>query len=174
MGELERTYDALLASLRDELSQRDVALRRAREGLALSIVDRVLFPSGQAGLTGDGRRVIDKVAHVLAKAGARRLVIEGHTDDVPIGPGLRARFPTNWELSTARAIEVMRALVEDGFPPLSLEAVGRADTRPVASNETEAGRRQNRRIEIIFPAERTSVDAIEPDAPHARHAIGWD
>ncbi|MBI1735496.1 MAG: OmpA family protein [Candidatus Rokubacteria bacterium] len=148
--ELERTYEELLAALREEITEQDVALRRAREGVAVSIVDRVLFPSGQATLTADGRAVIDKVADVLATMPARRIVVEGHTDDVPIGPDLRARFSSNWELSTARATEVVRELAGRGVPRLALAAVGRADTRPVASNDTEAGRHRNRRIEIIL------------------------
>jgi chemotaxis protein MotB len=143
-------YDELLAALRREIADKDVELRRAREGLAVSIVDRVLFPSGQATLTPAGREVVDKVAHVLAATPSQRIVIEGHTDDVPIGPELRERFPSNWELSTARASEVVRELVAGGVPPPALQAVGRADTQPVASNETEAGRRRNRRIEIIL------------------------
>ena len=146
--EMERAYDELVAALREEITNKDVALHRARGGVAMSIGDRVLFPSGQAALTAAGRAVIDKVAEVLATA-AGRIVVEGHTDDVPIGPDLRARFSSNWELSTARATEVVRELVARGVPSLALEAVGRADTRPVASNDTEAGRRRNRRIEII-------------------------
>jgi chemotaxis protein MotB len=163
--ELTQTYDALLAALQDEITEKDVALRRAREGLTVSIVDRVLFPSGQARLTPEGRDVIDKVARVLAAAPARRIVIEGHTDDVPIGPELRARFPSNWELSTARATEVVRRLVERGMSPRALEAVGRADTRPVASNDTEDGRRHNRRIAIVVPGSTVSpADPVEPGA----------
>jgi chemotaxis protein MotB len=145
----QHTYDELVAALRQEIAARDVALRHAREGLAVSIVDRVLFGSGEATLSADGRAVVDKVARVLAATPTGRVVIEGHTDDVPIGAELRARFPSNWELSAARASEVVRRLVERGLPPLRLEATGRADTQPLASNATEAGRRRNRRIEII-------------------------
>jgi chemotaxis protein MotB len=160
--ETRETYDALVAALRDEISEKDVALRRAREGLTVSIVDRVLFPSGEAALTPEGGAVIDKVARVLATTVAGRIVIEGHTDNVPIGPELRARFPSNWELSTARATEVVRRLVERGLPPQALEAVGRADTRPVASNHTEDGRRHNRRIAIILPGATSPPGAAEP------------
>jgi chemotaxis protein MotB len=146
----QATHDRLLAALRHEIAEKDVELRRAREGLALSIVDRVLFPSGQARLTAEGLAVIDKVAAVLARIPSRRILIEGHTDSVPIGPELRAQFPSNRELSAARATEVVRQLAARGVSVLALEAVGRADTRPVASNDTEAGRRRNRRIEIIL------------------------
>lgn len=163
--DLQRTYDDLFAALRDQIADQEVALRGTRDGLTVSIVDRVLFPSGQAMLTADGRAVIDEVARVLAATPTARIVIEGHTDDVPIGPELRARFPSNWELSTARASEVVRRLVERGLPPQRLEAIGRADTRPVASNDTEAGRRRNRRIEIVLSGPTTPVDGPQPAIP---------
>jgi len=80
-----------------------------------------------------------------------RVLIEGHTDNVPIGLDLRTRFPSNWELSTAQATEVVRRLIQHGYiPPGQLQPAGRADTEPVASNDTEEGRRRNRRIEIIL------------------------
>lgn len=163
--ELEQTHDALVAALRDAITEKDVALRRAREGLTVSIVDRVLFPSGETQLTPEGRNVIDKVARVLTTTAASRIVIEGHTDNVPIGAQLRTRFPSNWELSTARAAEVVRRLVEQGMPPGVLEAVGRADTQPVASNDTEEGRRHNRRIAIVVRGAAPSTSARpEPGA----------
>lgn len=96
--EMRQAHDELFAALREEITAKDVSLRRAREGLAVSIVDRVLFPSGQAALTPDGREILDRVAGVLATTSTHRIIIEGHTDDVPIGGALRARFPTNWEL----------------------------------------------------------------------------
>lgn len=151
LAELQATHDRLVAALQREIAAKEVALRQAREGLTVSIVDRVLFPSGRASLTPEGRRVMDKVARALAAIGDRRILIEGHTDDVPIGPELRARFPSNWELSTARATEVVKYLVgEAKLSPERLTAAGRADTRPVASNAHEEGRQENRRIEIIL------------------------
>jgi chemotaxis protein MotB len=144
------TYDRLVAALQGEISQKEISLRQAKERLTVTILDRVLFPSGQAALTPEGERVIAKVATVLAKLGDRRIVIEGHTDNVPIRPPLNARFPTNWELSTARATEVVKYLLARGrLSAPQLSAVGRADTAPVASNSSEEGRRENRRIEII-------------------------
>lgn len=144
-------YDRLVAELQGEISQKEIALHRAKEKLTVSIVDRVLFPSGQATLTPEGRRLIEKVGVVLAKVSDRRILIEGHTDNVPIGGTLRTVFPSNWELSTARATEVVKYLIAQGkLPANRLSAVGRADTAPVAGNEDEAGRMQNRRIEIIL------------------------
>jgi chemotaxis protein MotB len=144
-------YDRLVAELQGEISQKEIALHRVKEKLTVSIVDRVLFPSGQATLTPDGRRIIEKVGVVLAKVSDRGILIEGHTDNVPIGGTLRTLFPSNWELSTARATEVVKYLIAQGkLPANRLSAVGRADTAPVADNDSEAGRMQNRRIEIIL------------------------
>ncbi|MGH7960213.1 MAG: OmpA family protein [Candidatus Binatia bacterium] len=145
------TYNRLVAALKGEIAQKDIALHQAKEKLVLTILDRVLFPSGQATLSPEGRAVLKKVGGVLTKIRDRRIHIEGHTDNVPIGPILAAQFPTNWELSTARATEVIRYLIsETQLPASALSAVGRADTTPVASNESEEGRKQNRRIEIIL------------------------
>jgi chemotaxis protein MotB len=85
------------------------------------------------------------------------VLVEGHTDNMPLGPSLKARFPSNWELSVARAAAVARFLQEEGLlQPQRLSARGYSYYRPVASNKTIAGRRQNRRIEIILsPSENT-------------------
>lgn len=150
-AEMAATYERLMSSLREEIEAKDIALERANARVTVAIVERVLFPSGQAQLTADGERVIDKVGAALAGVRDRRIVIEGHTDDVPIGPELRSRFASNWELSTARATVVVKRLIEHAdIPRDRLQAVGRADTDPVAANDTDAGRRLNRRIEIIL------------------------
>jgi len=152
------TYDRLVAALQDEVSQKDIALHQAKEKLTVTILDRVLFPSGQATLTPEGERLIEKVGAILAKVPGQRVLIEGHTDNVPIGAPLSMRFPSNWELSSARAAEVVKYLISRAqLSPQQLSAVGRADTSPVASNTTEEGRRFNRRIEIIvLPLETQS------------------
>jgi chemotaxis protein MotB len=150
-AEMEAAWERLVSSLRQEIADKDIALERANGRVTVTIVDRVLFPSGQAGLTPDGARVIDKLGAVLAGMPDRRIRIEGHTDDVPVGEELRLRFPSNWELSTARATTVVQRLIDHAhIAPGRLEATGRADTDPVMSNMTEAGRRHNRRIEIIL------------------------
>jgi chemotaxis protein MotB len=150
-AEMEAAWERLVSSLRQEIADKDVALERANSQVTVAIVDRVLFPSGQASLTPDGARVIDKLGAVLAGMPDRRIRIEGHTDDVPVGEELRSRFPSNWELSTARATTVVQRLIDHAhITPGRLEATGRADTDPVTSNTTEAGRRRNRRIEIIL------------------------
>jgi chemotaxis protein MotB len=151
LAALRATHDQLVAALQREIADKEIALHTAEERLTVRIVDRVLFPSGQAGLTHEGRRLMAKVGPILATATDRRILIEGHTDNVPIGPGLRATYPTNWELSTARATEVVKYLIAHGkLVPERLSAAGRADTMPIASNANDDGRRLNRRIEIIL------------------------
>jgi chemotaxis protein MotB len=155
-AEERATFARLVTALRREIAHKDVALEQAHQQLTVAIMDRVLFPSGQATLTPEGQPVIDKVGAALAALPARAVIVEGHTDNVPIGTELQALFPSNWELSAARATEVVKRLVERaGIASARLSAVGRADTEPVASNATEDGRRRNRRIEIIImPADR--------------------
>ena len=82
----------------------------------------------------------------------QRINVEGFTDNVPIGPELRNRFPSNWELSTARATDVVRYLAAQGVNPNILAAQGFGDTQPVASNDTAQGRAKNRRVEIVIMA----------------------
>ena len=159
-AEMAATYDRLVRSLQTEIAAKDVALEEARARVTVAIIDRVLFPSGQARLTPDGERVVDKVGAALAGVTERRLLVEGHTDDVPIGAELRARFASNWELSTARATAVVKRLIDQAhIAPDRLQAMGRADSEPVATNHTDEGRRLNRRIEIIVLPPETASEA---------------
>jgi chemotaxis protein MotB len=174
LAAVRATYERLVEALRGEIAEKEVALRDGTDRLSVSIMDRVLFPTGQAALTPAGQRVMDKVSAVLAGMGDQRVLIEGHTDNVPIGPELRERFPSNWELSTARATEVVKYLAAHGVPGENVTAAGRADTVPIASNQSEAGRRQNRRIEIILlPTEdRPSGATPASRVPSPREAPG--
>ena len=96
-------------------------------------------------------KVLQQVGDVLSKVSDKQIRIEGHTDNVPISTKLQSRFKTNWELSTARATTVVRHLIEKGgVDRQHLSAVGYAETRPVASNDSEEGRASNRRIEIVL------------------------
>jgi chemotaxis protein MotB len=166
LAAVRATYERLVEALRGEVTEQEVALRNASGRLSVSIVDRVLFPSGGAALNPAGRRIMDKVSEVLTRGKDHRILVEGHTDDVPIGPALRERFPSNWELSTARATEVAKYLTAHGVPSERLTAAGRADTAPVANNHTEDGRRQNRRIEIIvLPPEHRPSDPALTELP---------
>jgi chemotaxis protein MotB len=119
--------------------------------LRISIVAHLLFESGDDQITPAGREILQQIKDVLKQVTDKQIRVEGHTDNKPIKPYLRTRFPSNWELSTARATSVVRYLIaEDGLDPTMLTAGGYGDTRPVASNDTEEGRQQNRRIEIVL------------------------
>ena len=113
------------------------------------MVDKILFPSGEAEITPEGLEILERVGNVLKNTQDKMIRVEGHTDNVPIHPNLQDKFPTNWELSTTRATNVVRFLQERvGIKGVLLHAVGLSEYHPVASNSTSAGRSQNRRIEI--------------------------
>src|SRR5919199_5702682 len=123
-----------------------VHFRLESRGLVVTVVtDRVLFDIGDADLLPEGREVLDHLAPALARL-PNYISIEGHTDNTPIS----GRYPSNWELSTARATTVLRELIErHGLPAERLQAAGYADQRPVAGNDTVEGRAANRRVEIV-------------------------
>lgn len=110
------------------------------------------YESGQAVIQPEGHHVLDQLIAYLSDSGDSRLIrVEGHTDNVEIGPSLRARYASNMELSNARADSVVRYLIErGGLDPARLTAVGYGDGRPIATNTNEQGRRKNRRVEIVL------------------------
>jgi chemotaxis protein MotB len=129
-----------------ELNIPGVSVSQGREGVTLRIDTRLLFPSGQAVLTPLGRSVVESLMGVLANFDGQ-ISVEGHTDSVPIST---ARFPSNWELSSARAIAVVRHLERQGFNISRMRAVGYADTQPMEPNATADGRAANRRVELLL------------------------
>ena len=156
---LTRTQQELTKSLQAEIERGDITIKQVRDRLTINMVEKVLFNSGQAQVKPAGLNILTLVSDVLKNVTDKQIRIEGHTDNVPIGVKIREKFPTNWELSTARATNVVRFfIVQGGVSRESLEAVGFADTRPVASNDTEAGRTENRRIEIVlYPRDLSQV-----------------
>lgn len=123
-----------------------VDVSQGQEGVTLRINDNLLFDSGRAQLTGQGRDLVDSLVEVLS-AFDGQVSVEGHTDNVPIST---SRFPSNWELSSARAIAVVRHLDSQGLEVDHMRAVGYADTQPIASNATAQGRAANRRVELVL------------------------
>jgi chemotaxis protein MotB len=120
----------------------------AQRGLVIRLLtDRVLFDSGAAELKPQATPVLTKVAQIISKEGQHQVMVEGHTDTVPIRGSI---FPTNWELSTARASRVVRFLIAGGVAQGRLSAGGYAALHPIASNHTAAGRSRNRRVEIVL------------------------
>jgi chemotaxis protein MotB len=148
---LTKTHEDLTKSLKDDIEKGNITIKQVRDQLTINMVDRVLFDSGKAEIKPAGIKVLKQVGDVLKHVADKQIRIEGHTDNVPIGPKIKDRFPTNWELSTARATSVIRHLIEDGgVDRHAISAGGYADTRPGTSNETEEGRASNRRIEIVL------------------------
>ena len=156
---LTRTQQELSKSLQAEIERGDITIKQVRDRLTINMVEKVLFNSGQAQVKPAGLKILTQVSDVLKNVTDKQIRIEGHTDNVPIGVKIRDKFPTNWELSTARATTVVRFFIErGGVNRESLEAVGFADTRPVASNDTDEGRTENRRIEIVlYPRDLSQV-----------------
>jgi chemotaxis protein MotB len=150
IAKMKQTYDSLVSELNDEIKKGEIAVTQLRDKLSLSMVDKILFDSGSADIKKNGKAVLDRVAEILGTITDKQIRIEGHTDNVPIGPVLAIKFPTNWELSTARSTTVVRYLQEKGVDPRFLSATGYSEYRPVESNESDEGKAKNRRIEIVL------------------------
>jgi chemotaxis protein MotB len=119
-----------------------------RRGLVVRVLtDKLLFDSGQATLQAEGQPLLEEVAQLLNVDKSHPITVEGHTDNEPIAT---AEFPSNWELSTARATTVVRFLIAHGVSAGRLGAVGYADLHPIDSNATAAGRARNRRVDIVL------------------------
>lgn len=151
IARLRTTYDSLVRDLKKEIEAGDIKVTQFRDLLTVNLVEKILFDSGRAEIKPRGLEILKRVGDILKGVPDKVVRIEGHTDNVPIGAALRARFPTNWELSTARATVVARFLQDKvGLDPTRLSATGYGEYRSVAPNDNEEGRAQNRRIEIIL------------------------
>jgi len=121
---------------------------KIKEGkMFLELPSAILFPSGRATLSEEGKATLTEVAAVLTQIQGREFLVAGHTDNVPIQ---NPKYPSNWELSTARAVAVVKFLQEMGVDPHNLAAAGYSEYQPAVDNSTEEGRAQNRRIEITL------------------------
>jgi len=136
----------------------DVTFRRGR--MIVELPASVLFDSGSADLSEEGKKAVGEVARVLAGVSGRRFMVAGHTDNVPAVK----EYKSNWTLSTTRAVNVLEALVRDGMPATRVAAAGYAEYDPVASNATTEGRQKNRRIEIILEPYLTAIPGEEKKA----------
>jgi chemotaxis protein MotB len=152
--ELEKatqTYQDLQKKLEKEIQDGQVKITEMKNRLTMTMVDKIIFPSGSTQISTEGKKVLDKVVSILKDVKDKRIQVEGHTDNVRIVSALKKRYPTNWELSTARATEVVRYLQEaGGIDPKQLSATGFAEYLPVAANDTDEGKLKNRRIEIVL------------------------
>ena len=144
--ELQELEDALQTGAGDMLAPDQLQLTSDGEWLEIKIPANLLFPSGSRALLADATPMLTRLAELLL-ALPNEIIVQGHTDDQPIRNGL---FPSNWELSVARAAAVVRVLEDAGIAPERLSAVGYASTRPIASNDTEEGRTENRRVILVI------------------------
>ncbi len=154
-GDRLRTVNAGMTFLKEIVVERgaeeNVALERTRRGFKAVFKSTVLFPSGVTTVGTTAYPYLDRMASI-AKKGPFSITVEGHTDNVPVS---LPKFPSNWELSTSRAVNVLRYLIEQGgISAERLTAVGFGQYHPVASNDTTEGREKNRRIEILFELDR--------------------
>jgi chemotaxis protein MotB len=146
----QQQYDALVLGLSKEVEKGQLQVRQYKDMLAVDLAEQIFFDSGRATLKAGGKDVLKKVGEALKGYENKIIRVVGHTDNVPLAKALQDTFPTNWELSVARATNVVRYLQEVGIPPERMVASGRSEYDPVATNDTPEGRQKNRRIEIML------------------------
>jgi chemotaxis protein MotB len=153
---MQSTYNDMLAqqqaieaALRQEISADQVQIEELKNGIKVNLSDGLLYHEGGVELSPGGMRALDKVGATLAQQ-SDEIDVVGNTDNVPIGPALRGRYPTNWELAGRRATIVVEHLQAKSVNPGQMRAISAGSYHPVASNDTAAGRAQNRRTEIVL------------------------
>jgi len=144
---LEQEQEALADEIARWALAGAVKMELLRSGLQIILPNDVLFAAGSANLKPEGQTLLGELVDELQGV-PYQIVIIGHTDNVPIGPSLAKRYPSNWELAGARAASVVRMMAADGIPPEQLLAISMGETRPIAANDTPEGRARNRRIEV--------------------------
>lgn len=151
LAKLKATYDDLQDKMKAEIAEGAIKLSQAQGRIQVDLVDKVLFDSGDASISKRGQEVLKRLGGVLSKVDDKSIQVSGHTDDSPPSQKLQATFPTNWELSVARAVNVVRFLQEQGgVPSRRMLAAGYGETRPISANATPQGRARNRRIEVLL------------------------
>lgn len=158
----------LVQKIRVEMEKAKITRKGSVEvterGVAVRLDGELLFDSGRAELKSEGTGILDGIAG-LAALRSEQFEVEGHTDDVPIKT---SRYPSNWELATARAGAAARYLIDKGIPPTRIRAVGYADTRPIVANDSPENRAQNRRVEFLFvreaPTTKSEPSRADPDS----------
>ena len=156
LDELARSKGLLEQKLGSEIDDKQIKLQMMEKGLVITVVGDLIFDSGKAKIRPEAFALLAKVAAILKDNMAQfNIGIEGHTDNVPIK---QSGWKSNWELSTSRALSVLHYLANDqGISPERLSAIGYGEYRPVDSNETADGRKQNRRVEIVILPNITKV-----------------
>jgi chemotaxis protein MotB len=148
---LQSRYDQLNQTMSSEINAKEMHIERLQNAIKVTVNDELLFPSGEWQMPVSAQQTIAKMAPILAPMQQTRIVVNGYTDNVPIGPGLmRQGVTTNLILSQKRADNVMQFMIAQGVNPSLISAQGFGDADPVASNDTPEGRAQNRRVELTL------------------------
>ena len=144
------TYKDLLQEMKGEIAKGQITITELKGKLTMDVVDKILFDSGKAAVKEEGLAVLKRVVEILKNVKDKNIRVEGHTDNVQITGRLAKKYPTNWDLSYARAINVTKYLQQGGVDPKVLSATAFGEHQPVADNSTPEGRAKNRRIAIIL------------------------
>jgi len=146
----QQQYEQLVQGLAKEVEKGQLQVKQYKNMLSVDLAEKIFFDSGRAALKKEGKEVLKKVAEALKGYESKIIRVVGHTDNVKLAKSLQATFPTNWELSVARATSVVRFLQDTGIPPERLIPAGRGEYEPVVPNDTPEGRQKNRRIELML------------------------
>jgi chemotaxis protein MotB len=148
---LQQKYDQLNQQMSSEIAHNEMHIERLQNALRVTVNDQLLFPSGDWQMPADAQQSIGKIAKILAPMQQTKIVVNGYTDNVPIGPGLvRQGVTSNLILSQKRAENVAQFMISQGVNPSLVSTQGFGDANPIASNDTAEGRTQNRRVEIVL------------------------
>lgn len=151
-------FRSLLSRFKALIDAGKLSVRIVEGRMVVVLATDILFASGSAALSKDGKAAIAEVTQVLASIPKRSFQVDGHTDAVPIAT---AQFPSNWELASARALTVLKTMLESGMPKERISAASFADARPVGSNDTPEGKAANRRIEISIVPDLSGLPGFE-------------
>jgi len=163
LEEKSKQYEELAGSLKQQIESGQVEISELKGKMTVKLKDKVVFGSGSAAINKQGRDALDAVAKAFHGLQGKTVIVAGYTDNVPVSS--KSAFKDNWDLSTARAVSVVRYLQTKGVEPRMLGAAGFSEYRPLSPNTSEAGRSQNRRIEIALTAADYTPPVVDTPAP---------
>ena len=164
LDELQKQEAQLRERLSKELTDKSIEINQLKGQLSVRMVDKIVFKSGSVEILPQGTEVLDKLADAI-KDSTDTIRVEGHTDDTPISGKLKVKYPSNWELSAARASAVARYFETKHFiNPKRLESLGFSMHHPVAPNDSDENKQRNRRVEIVLKPAAEPEPAKEPAA----------
>jgi chemotaxis protein MotB len=154
--------DALVKQLSEEVEKGQLQVKQYKNMLSVEAAEQIFFDSGRAELKASGKEVLKKLGTALKSYENKIIRVVGHTDNVPVAKAMQNVYASNWELSVARATNVVRYLQEVGVPPERMVASGRGEYAPVAPNDNAEGRQKNRRIEIMLIDQGLAEEMAKP------------